>query len=115
MRKQYLLRQSRKLILLAAVLILSSATVARLQTIGPAALPDLKGFEMAVPQGERIRAPELTGDHGWLNTDRPLSLSALKGKVVLLDFWTYGCINCMHIIPDLKRLEKKYANELVVI
>jgi len=39
----------------------------------------------------------------------------LKGKVVLLDFWTYGCINCIHIIPDLKRLEKKYPNELVVI
>jgi thiol-disulfide isomerase/thioredoxin len=70
---------------------------------------------MPVPQGERIRAPELTGDHGWLNTDKPLSLAALKGKVVLLDFWTYGCINCMHIIPDLKRLEKKYPNELVVI
>ena len=74
-----------------------------------------KGLEMPVPQGGRIRAPELTGDRGWLNTDKPLSLSALKGKVVLLDFWTYGCINCMHIIPDLKRLEKKYANELVVI
>ena len=70
---------------------------------------------MPVPQGERIRAPELTGDRGWLNTDKPLSLAALKGKVVLLDFWTYGCINCMHIIPDLKRLEKKYPNELVVI
>ena len=74
-----------------------------------------KGLEMPVPQGERIRAPELTGDRGWLNTDKPLSLAALKGKVVLLDFWTYGCINCMHIIPDLKRLEKKYPNELVVI
>ncbi|HEY8225016.1 MAG TPA: thioredoxin-like domain-containing protein [Pyrinomonadaceae bacterium] len=63
----------------------------------------------------RVRAPELTGGSGWLNTDRPLSLAALKGKVVLLDFWTYGCINCMHIIPDLKRLEAKYPNELVVI
>src|SRR5262249_13531347 len=62
-----------------------------------------------------IHAPELTGARGWLNTDKPLSLAALKGKVVLLDFWTYGCINCMHIIPDLKKLEKKYANELVVI
>ena len=39
----------------------------------------------------------------------------MKGKVVLLDFWTYGCINCIHIIPDLKRLEEKYANQLVVI
>ena len=62
-----------------------------------------------------MRAPEITGGHGWLNTDKPLSIAALKGKVVLLDFWTYGCVNCMHIIPDLKRLEAKYANQLVVI
>lgn len=66
-------------------------------------------------QGGKIRAPELNGARSWLNTDKPLTLSALKGKVVLLDFWTYGCINCMHIIPDLKKLEKKYPNELVVI
>ena len=63
----------------------------------------------------RVRAPEIQGGRGWLNTDKPLSLAALKGKVVLLDFWTYGCINCMHIIPDLKKLEAKYANQLVVI
>src|ERR671938_1367970 len=63
----------------------------------------------------RVRAPELEGGRGWLNTDRPLSIAALRGKVVLLDFWTYGCVNCMHIIPDLKRLEAKYANQLVVI
>jgi thiol-disulfide isomerase/thioredoxin len=70
---------------------------------------------MPTQERAKIRAPELTGDRGWLNTDKPLSLTALKGKVVLLDFWTYGCINCMHIIPDLKKLEKKYPNELVVI
>src|SRR5437016_10584846 len=74
-----------------------------------------KGLEMPVQEREKIRAPELSGGRGWLNTDKPLSLAALKGKVVLLDFWTYGCINCMHIIPDLKKLEKKYPNELVVI
>src|SRR5882724_8476929 len=74
-----------------------------------------KGLEMPVQEGGKIRAPELSGGRGWLNTDKPLSLAALKGKVVLLDFWTYGCINCMHIIPDLKKLEKKYPNELVVI
>ena len=61
------------------------------------------------------RAPELNGGRGWLNTDKPLSLAALKGKVVLLDFWTYGCINCMHAIQDQKKLERKYANQLVVI
>lgn len=70
---------------------------------------------MATQDQPRVRAPELKGGRGWLNTDKPLTLAALKGKVVLLDFWTYGCINCIHIIPDLKRLEHKYANQLVVI
>lgn len=70
---------------------------------------------MSQQERVRVRAPEITGGSGWLNTDRPLSLTALKGKVVLLDFWTYGCINCIHIIPDLKKLEAKYPNELVVI
>jgi len=63
----------------------------------------------------KVRAPEFTGGKGWLNTDKPLSIAGLKGKVVLLDFWTYGCINCIHIIPDLKKLEAKYPNNLVVI
>ncbi len=70
---------------------------------------------MSAQENARVRAPELTGGRGWLNTDKPLTLAALKGKVVLLDFWTYGCINCIHIIPDLKKLEAKYPNELVVI
>src|SRR5215210_5425527 len=70
---------------------------------------------MSARQRGRVRAPELAGGRSWLNTDKPLSIAALKGKVVLLDFWTYGCINCIHIIPDLKRLEAKYANNLVVI
>lgn len=70
---------------------------------------------MSVQERVRVRAPEITGGRGWLNTDKPLSLAALKGKFVLLDFWTYGCINCIHIIPDLKKLEEKYANQLVVI
>lgn len=63
----------------------------------------------------KVRAPELNGGISWLNTEKPLSLQALKGKIVLLDFWTYGCINCIHIIPDLKKLEAKYANQLIVI
>lgn len=66
-------------------------------------------------QDAPIRAPEIDGAVAWLNVDRPLSLKALRGKVVLLDFWTYGCINCIHILPDLKRLEAKYGAELVVI
>jgi len=63
----------------------------------------------------RIHAPELTGATEWFNVPAPLTLKALRGKVVLLDFWTYGCVNCMHILPDLKRLEQKYHDELVVV
>jgi thiol-disulfide isomerase/thioredoxin len=65
-------------------------------------------------EGE-VNAPEIPAGLEWLNTEKPLSLRELRGKIVLLDFWTYCCINCMHIIPDLKRLEAKYANQLVVI
>ncbi len=60
-------------------------------------------------------APEFPAGLDWLNTAEPISLADLEGKVVLLDFWTYGCINCIHIIPDLKRLEAEFADELVVI
>ncbi|GAB4224649.1 MAG: thioredoxin-like domain-containing protein [Spirochaetales bacterium] len=51
----------------------------------------------------------------WLNVKEPLRFSSLKGKIVLLDFWTYGCINCIHNLPDLKRLQDEFPNELVVI
>jgi DNA-binding beta-propeller fold protein YncE len=76
---------------------------------------NLRGHAMSAQERVRVRAPEITGGRGWLNTDKPLTLAALKGKIVLLDFWTYGCINCIHIIPDLKKLEAKYARQLVVI
>lgn len=60
-------------------------------------------------------APEFKTGLPWLNVSRPLSMKDLRGKAVLLDFWTYGCINCMHVIPDLKRLEAKYGAKLAVI
>jgi DNA-binding beta-propeller fold protein YncE len=63
----------------------------------------------------KVRAPEFPLGLDWINIDTPILINDLRGKVVLLDFWTYGCINCIHIIPDLKRLEKEFANELVVI
>ena len=63
----------------------------------------------------RVNAPDFPTGADWLNADRPLSLRDLRGKVVLLDFWTYCCINCMHILPDLKKLERKFALDLVVV
>ncbi len=76
---------------------------------GPAA--DLPGN----PFPQRIPAPELSGGVGWINTGGPIELRQLRGKFVILDFWTYCCINCMHILPELKKLEHKYPQQLVVI
>jgi len=73
------------------------------------------GIPMASAQKKSVPAPELSGGASWLNVSKLLTLADLRGKVVLLDFWTYCCINCMHIIPDLKKLEAKYPKELVVI
>lgn len=66
-----------------------------------------------MPQGEN--ADLFEGAVAWLNTAKPIDSRDLKGKIILLDFWTYCCINCHHVIPDLEKLEKKYPNELVVI
>jgi thiol-disulfide isomerase/thioredoxin len=63
----------------------------------------------------RVRAPELRG-RGWLNTGgRALSLAELRGKVVLLDFWTFCCINCLHVLDELRPLEERYADVLVTV
>ena len=63
----------------------------------------------------RVRAPELRG-RGWLNTGgRALTLADLRGKVVMLDFWTFCCINCLHVLDELRPLEEKYGDALVVI
>jgi DNA-binding beta-propeller fold protein YncE/thiol-disulfide isomerase/thioredoxin len=56
-------------------------------------------------------APELSGAVAWLNTDHPITIAELRGRVVILDFWTYGCINCMHVLPVLHHLEETYAGQ----
>jgi thiol-disulfide isomerase/thioredoxin len=63
----------------------------------------------------RVRAPELLG-RGWLNTGgKDLTLADLRGKIVILDFWTFCCINCLHVLDELRPLEEKYGDVLVVI
>ena len=63
----------------------------------------------------RVRAPELRG-RGWLNTGgRALSLPDLRGRVVLLDFWTFCCVNCLHVLDELRPVEERFPEELVVI
>jgi DNA-binding beta-propeller fold protein YncE len=66
-------------------------------------------------EAQPVPAPELDGGTAWLNSAGPLRLADLKGRIVILDFWTLCCINCMHMLPDLAKLEQLYHNFLVVI
>ncbi|OYW24539.1 MAG: hypothetical protein B7Z55_01850 [Planctomycetales bacterium 12-60-4] len=100
---------SRGLSLLACGLLVLCADLSAQDT--PKAEPE--AIENPFPK--RVPAVELEGGVEWLNTSGPITLKDLRGKVVLLDFWTYCCINCMHVLPDLAYLEEKYPDELVVI
>ena len=71
--------------------------------------------EKAPSKGNRPPAPSLDGAVDWLNTEGPIALADLKGRIVLLDFWTLCCINCIHTLPDLAKLEAKYPGVLVVL
>ena len=66
------------------------------------------------PYSQRVPAPPLEGGE-WVNLKDPISLADLRGRFVLLDFWTFCCINCMHVLPELNKLEHAFPNELVVI
>lgn len=72
-------------------------------------------YSQEAPPRVRPQAPEFDGGTDWFNTPKALKLKDLRGKVVLLDFWTLCCINCIHTLPDLAKLEAKYPRELVVI
>ncbi|WP_326741919.1 thioredoxin-like domain-containing protein [Streptomyces sp. P8-A8] len=64
----------------------------------------------------RVRAPELVGKGGWLNTgDRQYTLADLRGRIVVLDFWTFCCVNCLHVLDELRELEEKHRDTLVII
>ncbi|MGY8680983.1 thioredoxin family protein [Bradyrhizobium sp. UFLA05-153] len=59
-------------------------------------------------------APDFTGISNWFNS-KPLSLADLRGKVVLVDFWTYGCVNCVNTLPHVTELYAKYRDKGLVV
>ncbi|WP_104817540.1 NHL domain-containing thioredoxin family protein [Kitasatospora sp. MMS16-BH015] len=64
----------------------------------------------------RVRAPELVGAGGWLNTGgKDLTLADLRGKCVVVDFWTFCCINCLHVLDELRELEEKHRDTVVIV
>ncbi|MFF0213325.1 NHL domain-containing thioredoxin family protein [Streptomyces vinaceus] len=68
------------------------------------------------PRRARLRAPELVGKGGWLNTGgKDLDLAGLRGRIVILDFWTFCCINCLHVLDELRELEEKHRDTVVII
>ena len=84
-------------------------TQARAQPTEPAPAPT-----SGRPDNAQL-APELIGIESWINSE-PLTLEGLRGKVVLIDFWTYTCVNCLRTLPFLKEWHEKYSdNGLVII
>ena len=96
---------------------LCAAALALLATVfqGTIRAEEPAAAERAAAERGAVAAPDFTGADGWINTDKPLSTKDLKGHVVLIDFWTYCCINCMHVFPDLKYLEEKYKDQPFVV
>lgn len=97
-----------RMVLIAGIVFLA-ATVAYLTFDGEAPA------SAAQPLKFKEAAPDLIGGTDWLNTDKPITLADLRGRIVLLDFWTLCCINCIHTLPDLAKLEARYPGVLVVI
>ncbi|HEV3255262.1 MAG TPA: redoxin domain-containing protein [Gemmataceae bacterium] len=62
----------------------------------------------------KIEAPEITDADDWINT-KPLELKDLRGRVVVLHFWTFGCINCIHNYPCYRDWHKKYSGKGVTV
>ena len=104
----------RRLLVLSGLM---AAVLAAMTLLAPRAMPLLPAgaAEGENPFPGRFDAPELNQGGEWLNTAEPIDLADLRGKVVLLDFWTYACINCIHVLPDLHQLEQDFPEELVVV
>ncbi len=114
------MRRLRPVLVLAALVVASLAS-AEDAPKGPKQQPRGKGPSVATlvwareVVAERLKlgekAPAFAPDRDWLNVSRPLTLEEdLKGKVVILDFWCYCCINCLHVLPDLEYLEARYKD-----
>ncbi|MFJ8675394.1 NHL domain-containing thioredoxin family protein [Streptomyces sp. NPDC093589] len=68
------------------------------------------------PRRARVRAPELLGKGGWLNTGgKALNLADLRGKCVVVDFWTFCCVNCLHVLDELRELEERHRDTVVIV
>ena len=91
-----------------AIGIASAILLALLAILGMGLMREGHAAASAAPE---IARPGLQ----WFNVAKPVTIASLRGRVVILDFWTEGCINCIHIIPILRGIEQKYPEQVVVI
>jgi thiol-disulfide isomerase/thioredoxin len=112
------LRLSCRLPFLLVTAVVASAAIAIFEKSPPA--PVVAVQQVVQPPGESffkepVAVPDFPQGLDWINTNSKLQMSDLRGKLVLLDFWTYCCINCMHVLPVLDEVEKKYDKQMVVV
>lgn len=88
----------------------------RRNTSGAGGILEAMSDRTTAPRRARVRAPELLGKGGWLNTGGDeLTLADLRGRIVILDFWTFCCVNCLHVLDELRELEEKHRDTVVII
>ena len=98
---------------LAGFAVLTVVLTALLRSTPPTAATG-SGNAALIPTDQRMNAAEFTGLDGWLNSP-PLTVNGLRGKVVLVDFWTFSCVNCVRTIPHLQHLQQAYGSRGLVI
>jgi thiol-disulfide isomerase/thioredoxin len=104
-------------LLVVVAVIVAAAIFAATQSTGGTTTPPVAAGATnpdLVPVDQRPAAPTFVGLAGWLNSP-PLTVSGLKGQVVLIDFWTYSCVNCVRTLPHLQALETKYGGSGLTI
>jgi thiol-disulfide isomerase/thioredoxin len=97
-----------------AGLVVAAVVLTGLSRNAPPSAATGSGNTALIPTDQRMAAAEFTGLNGWLNS-QPLTVNGLRGKVVLVDFWTFSCVNCVRTIPHLQHLQQTYASRGLVI
>jgi thiol-disulfide isomerase/thioredoxin len=97
-----------------AMVIATAVIITVVRQSGPAISNGASASSALLPEGSRAAAPEFTGIDGWINSP-PLTVAGLQGHVVLIDFWTFSCVNCVRTIPHLQQLYDTYRGKGLVI
>lgn len=105
----------RRNLALALALLACNSSSGRPGETTPAGSPEAEPAPAARPVDGDPDAPSLEGAAAWLGVDAPIDIKSLRGQVVVIDFWTYCCINCMHVLPLLRDIEHEFAGQPLTV